>query len=169
MTRTTPQGSEVAVELLGPSQCLGLLCAIEGRVYPLNAVAVTHTWYLKIPTKAFADLYNSNSVLRDTLLRSLAPRLRHAHEMMARMSSGKIEQRLAAVILILVGSYGEKSQKGIELTVPLTRQDLSEMAGTTVETTIRVMSKWQKSKVLTTENQWITVQNIDFLESMLSA
>lgn len=36
MTRTTPKGSEVAVELLGPGQCLGLIAAIEGRVYPLT-------------------------------------------------------------------------------------------------------------------------------------
>lgn len=167
MTRTTPQGSEVAVELLGPGQCLGLLAAVEGRVYPLNAIAVTNTWYLKIPITTFLDLYGANSVLRDTMLRSLGPRLRRAHEMMSRMSSGKIEQRLAAVLLILVDSYGNDSENGVALSVPLTRQDLGEMAGTTVETAIRVMSKWQKSGVLTTNHQWITIQDVRLLEAMV--
>jgi CRP-like cAMP-binding protein len=147
---------------------LGLLAAIEGRVYPLNAVAVTNTWYLKIPTKMFVDLYAANANLQDTLLRSLAPRLRRAHEMMARMSSGKIEQRLAAVLLILTGSYGRESRDGTALSVPLTRQDLSEMAGTTIETTIRVMSRWQKKNVLTTDHQLITIHDTDFLEAMLA-
>lgn len=169
MTRTTPQGSEVAVELLGPGQCLGLLAAIEGRVYPLNAVAVTNTWYLKIASKSFVDIYHANPLLRDTLLRSLAPRLRKAHEMMARMSSGKIECRLAAVLLILMGSYGKEASKGTILSVPLTRQDLAEMAGTTVETAIRVMSKWQKAKVLTTDHQRITICDTAYLEQMLSS
>lgn len=167
MTRTTPQGSDVAVELLGPGQCLGILAAIEGRVYPLNAVAVTNAWYLKVPTKALVNLYRSSSSLRDILLRSLGPRLRKAHDMMARMSGGKIEQRLSAVLLILMESYGETRPKGVLLTVPLTRQDLAEMAGTTIETTIRVMSKWQKAKVVSTHQQWITIHDAPTLESVL--
>lgn len=169
MTRTTPQGSEVAVELLGPGQGLGFLASIEGRVYPLNATGVTNTWYLKIPVKAFQDVYHANKFLQDAFLRSLAPRLRKAHEMMARMSSGKIEQRMAAVLLILSDSFAKDSENGMVLTVPLTRQDLAEMAGTTVETAIRVMSKWQKQKVLTTDHKRITIRNISKLEDLLSS
>ena len=157
MTRSTPQGSEVAIELLGPTQCLGVIVAIEGREYPLGAVAVTNCWYLKIPTAAFMEVYNSNPQLRDQLLRGLGPRLRKAHDMMARMSSGKIEQRLAAVLLILMDSYGKPYGKGMQIAVPLTRQDLSEMAGTTTETAIRIMSRWQKDGWINTEKQLITI------------
>lgn len=168
MTRTTPQGAEVAVELLGPGQCFGLLAALEGRAYPLSAGAVTDCWYLKVPTRAFLDLYNSNIQLRDQMLRTLAPRLRKAHDMMARMSTGKVEQRIAAVLLILGESYGRTGKLGgVRLNVPLTRQDIAEMAGTTVETCIRVMSKWQKSNIVTTESQVITIRQPDALSSAL--
>lgn len=168
MTKTTPQGNEVAVELLGPGQCLGLMVLLEGRTYPLNAVAVTDCWYLKVPSRAFLDLYDANPGLRDTMFRSLAPRLRRAHEMMARMTSDKVEQRVAAVLLILLDSYGRESDRGLALTVPLTRQDLSEMAGTTVESTIRVMSRWQKEGLVATDKQWITVLDLPGLESLLA-
>lgn len=168
MTRTTPQGSEIAVELLGPGQCLGFIAALEGREYPLNAVAVTNTWYLKLPVRAIHDVYNSNSQLRDSMFRTLAPRLRRAHEMMARMSSGKVEQRLATVLMILMDSYGSDAATGTVLSVPLTRQDLAEMAGTTVETAIRVMSRWQKKKVLSTVHQCITLHRPEVLEALMS-
>jgi len=169
MTRTTPQGSEVAIELLGPGQCLGLLVAVEGREYPLSAIAVTNTLYLKIPTRTILEIYNSNIVLRDHLLRSLAPRLRKAQDMMARMSTGKVEQRIAAVLLILADSYGEAQAEGTRIAVPLTRQDLSEMAGTTVETSIRVMSRFQKDGILATDKQMITILDQDALsESLIS-
>lgn len=157
MTRSTPQGTEVAIELLGPGQCLGLLVAIEGGDYPLTAVAVTKTWYLKIPTPFLMGIYTSNVNLKDHILRTLAPRLRKAHEMMARMSMGRMEQRLAAVLLILMDSYGERQTNGMRIAVPLTRQDLAEMAGTTVETAIRVMSKLQKEGILKTDKQMITI------------
>lgn len=168
MTRTAPQGSEVAVELLGPGQCFGLLAALEGRVFPLSALAVTNCWYLKAPTRLLQEMYKSSANLRDQMLRALAPRLRRAHDMMARMSSGKVEQRIAAVLLILGESYGRTGKLGgIRLNVPLTRQDISEMAGTTVETCIRVMSKWQKAEIVTTEHQVITLRNVDALNAAL--
>ena len=169
MTRSTPQGAEVAIELLGPGQCFGLLVAIEGREYPLTAVAVTKTWYLKIPTRSVMEIYASNINLKDHILRTLGPRLRKAHDMMARMSMGRMEQRLAAVLLILMDSYGQPQKVGIRIEVPLTRQDLAEMAGTTVETAIRVMSKMQKEGVVKTDKQMITVLDAASLsESLLS-
>lgn len=169
MTRSTPQGAEVAIELLGPGQCFGLLVAIEGREYPLTAVAVTKTWYLKIPTRSVMEIYASNVNLKDHILRTLGPRLRKAHDMMARMSMGRMEQRLAAVLLILMDSYGQPQKVGIRIEVPLTRQDLAEMAGTTVETAIRVMSKMQKEGVVKTDKQMITILDAASLsESLLS-
>lgn len=167
MTRTSPQGSEVALELLGPGQCFGLLAALEGRSFPLSAIAVTNCWYLKIPTRALQELYQANPQLRDQILRTLSPRLRRAHDMMARMSTGKVEQRIAAVLLILGESYGEKVGERVRLTVPLTRQDISEMAGTTIETCIRIMSKWQKAGVVSTDHQVITLEQIDALNAAL--
>ncbi|MBV6459461.1 MAG: hypothetical protein HONBIEJF_02609 [Fimbriimonadaceae bacterium] len=168
MTRTTPQAAEIAVELLGPGQCFGLLATIEGRAFPLSATAVTNCWYLKVPRRAILGLYQENAQLRDMMLRNLAPRLRRAHDMMARMSAGKIEHRIAAVLLILADSYGRSGKLGgIRLNVPLTRQDIAEMAGTTVETCIRVMSRWQKSGIVTTDHQVITLRNVEALNTAM--
>lgn len=168
MTRTTPQAAEIAVELLGPGQCFGLLATIEGRAFPLSAAAVTNCWYLKVSRRAILDLYNENVNLRDMMLRNLAPRLRRAHDMMARLSAGKVEHRIAAVLLILADSYGRTGKLGgVRLNVPLTRQDIAEMAGTTVETCIRVMSRWQKSGLVTTDRQVITIRDLDALTAAM--
>src|SRR5579859_7044721 len=64
MSRTSPSGQEIAMELLGPGQCFGLLVAIEGRVYPLSAIAVTNCWYLKVPTRLLASIYQSSEILK---------------------------------------------------------------------------------------------------------
>ena len=93
--------------------------------------------------------------------------LRRAHDMMARMSTGKVEQRIAAVLLILMDSCGIGVEGGTRLNVPLTRQDISEMAGTTVETTIRVMSKWQKANLIETAHQVITINQPEALQRAL--
>jgi CRP/FNR family transcriptional regulator len=163
MTKNSAQGSEIALEIIGPGQYIGLLAAIEGDVFPLNAVAITSTWYLKVPTTVLMKLYNDQPDLKDQVVRSIGPRLRKAHDMMSRLSSGTVEERLAAVLFILTDSYGNRTGSQVTLTVPLTRQDLSEMAGTTVETTIRVMSKWQKEGIVATHHQIITILREDLL------
>jgi len=167
MTKTSPTGQEVAVELLGPGQCFGLLAALEGRAFPLNAVSVTKCWYIKIPTRSLQPIYLSSASLKDQVVRNIGPRLRRAHDMMSRLSSGRVESRIAAVLLILADSYGVESDAGIVLGVPLTRQDVSEMAGTTVETTIRVMSKWQKEGFIRTDQKHIAILRTDALSDAI--
>jgi len=168
MTKNSAQGTEITVELVGPGQCIGVLAAIEGRDMPLNAVAITPVWYLRVPTRLLLNLYEEVVALKDQVVKSIGPRLRKAHEMMSRLSSGTAEERIAAVLFILAESYGRKQGNKVEITVPLTRQDLGEMAGTTVETAIRVMSKWQKEGIVSTEHQMITICRPDELENCLS-
>jgi CRP-like cAMP-binding protein len=168
MSKSTPHGQEVAVELLGPGQAFGLMAAIEGRSFPLSATAVTNSWYLKIPTRELNAIYQVSSLLKDRIIRSLGPRIRKAHDMMTRLSSARVEERLAAILFILADSYGRETRRGIELAVPLTRSDLSEMAGTTTESTIRVLSRWQKEGLVSTENKVITIRNADGLQEVLS-
>lgn len=167
MSRSTSAGQEVALELLGPGQVFGLLAAIEGRCFPLSATAVTNCWYLKIPVTPFMKVYNAGAGLKDMVIRNVAPRLRKAHDMMLRLSTGRVEERIAAVLFILADSYGVPTEEGTQLTVPLTRQDIAEMAGTTVETTIRILSRWQKDGLVCTERQVITLRNEAALQSMI--
>jgi CRP/FNR family transcriptional regulator len=167
MTKAAASGQEVTMELLGPGQALGLIVAIEGRRFPLSAVAVTDCWYLKVPSRVLLPVYEASSEFKDQTLRSIGPRLRKAHDMMSRLSSGRVEERLAAVLFVVGESYGTPQGNGFRLDVPLTRQDIAEMAGTTVESTIRVLSRWQKEGLLTTERHIITVHDSEALERVL--
>ncbi|HLK13461.1 MAG TPA: Crp/Fnr family transcriptional regulator [Fimbriimonadaceae bacterium] len=159
MAKTSPRGQDAAMELLGPGQCLGLLVAIEGKPYPLSAIAVTNTWYLKVPTRGLMAVYTESPAFKDRIIRGIGPRLRQAHEMMARLTSSRVEERLAAVLFILADSYGAETKNGVELQVPLTRSDLAEMAGTTTESTIRALSRWQKEGAISTSHQRITLRS----------
>ena len=167
LTRTTASGQEVAMDILGPGQALGMLVAIEGRPFPLSAISVAACWYLKIPTRLLQEVYQGSSPFKDQIIRTMSPRLRRAHDMMARLSSGSAEERIAAVLFILSDNYGQPAGNGVRLTVPLTRQEIGEMAGTTVETTIRVMSRWQKEGLIETRRHQITLLDVERLEQRL--
>lgn len=168
LTKLSHTGQEVTVELLGPGQTFGLLIALEGRRFPLSAIAVSPCWYLKIPNAVFKPMFQANPRLKDAVIFGIGPRLRTAHDMMSRFSSGRVEERIAAVLTLLIANYGQVVDAGITIPIPLTRQDLSEMAGTTVETTIRVLSKWQKLGIIRTDKQRVTVCDEPALNALLT-
>ncbi|HMS54122.1 MAG TPA: Crp/Fnr family transcriptional regulator [Fimbriimonadaceae bacterium] len=157
MLRSTATGHDVTTELMGPGQVFGLLGAIDGTGCPQTAQAVCNTWYLKVNNREFLSIYRENTVLKEHLVRRTSHRLRNSFAMLARMSTGRVEQRIAAILFMLADSYGAEDGDGITLEVPLTRQDIAEMTGTTVETAIRVMSAWQKKGWLATSHKQITL------------
>jgi len=168
MVRGNADGTDVAVELMGPGQIFGMMGTITQTGCPLTAIAVTDMWYLRIPKRPFLDIYDKNVRLKDRLVRRMTVRLHGAMDLMARMSSGRVDERIAAILFILADSYGERHGKALTLQVPLTRQEISEMAGTTVESCIRVMSRWQKAGLVTTDKHIVTILDEERLTRILS-
>jgi CRP/FNR family transcriptional regulator len=157
MVRGSADGTDVTIELMGPGQVFGLMGTISMAGCPLAAIAVTDLWYLRIAKRPMLQIYETSSALKDRLVRRMTLRLHGAMDLMAKMSSGRVDERIAAILFILAESYGERHGQALTLQVPLTRQEISEMAGTTVESCIRTMSRWQKEKLITTDHQVVTI------------
>jgi CRP/FNR family transcriptional regulator len=145
MARYDASGHEMTLEIFGPNQVFGLMGVLDGSGCPMSAVAVTTVTYLRIPKTAIEAVYDSNHVFKDHLLRKAALRMHQKLELMMKLATGTVEQKIAAILIILLDSYGHDAATGrVVLDVPLTRQELGELAGTTTETAIRVLSKWRK-------------------------
>lgn len=168
MVKGSASGHDAALEIMGPGQIFGLMGAIEGAGCPLSAIAVTDLTYLRIPKRAFAPIYEANNAFKDQLIRKTSMRLHDKFHLLARLSSGRVEQRIATILFVLAESFGDPGPHGMTLRVPLTRQDLAELAGTTTETAIRVMSRWQKEGVVATDHHVITLLDEDALDAVLS-
>lgn len=169
MVRSCASGADVTLELMGPGQIFGLMGTVTRTGCPLSAVAVTDLWYVRIPKAAFLEIYDRSVPMKDLLLRRTTLRLHGFVDFMARLSSGRAEERIAAVLLILAQSYGQREKGRVTLGVPLTRQEIGEMAGTTVETTIRTMSRWQKEGLVETEQHIVSILDEPRLTAVLNS
>ncbi len=107
MTKTSPTGTDVSLEIMGPGQIFGLLGVLTGDGCSLSAVALTDSVYVRIPKGAFERVYEGSGPLKDKLLRKTALRMHQKLDFMAMLSTGKVEERIAAVLFILAESYGE--------------------------------------------------------------
>jgi CRP-like cAMP-binding protein len=76
----------------------------------------------------------------------------------------RIEQRLARMLLALVSKIG-KVEGGVTV-LSITRQELADMIGTTVEMTIRVTSKWQQAEIVRSARHRIELIDLPRLKQL---
>jgi CRP-like cAMP-binding protein len=164
--KTTPRGTDVILELFGPGDPVGAVAVYESRAYPANAVALEPTACLMIPRQAFFSLLESHPTMVRGLLVGLTHRLVELTNRLAELSGGRVEGRLARFFLKLAGDIGQPRDGGVFVPLALSRQELADMIGTTIETSIRLMSRWGKEDVVRTEKNGFLVLDRAALESV---
>jgi CRP/FNR family transcriptional regulator len=97
---------------------------------------------------------------------TISRRLRTAHESVKSLAVEPVEPRLAATLMRLADREGKPSRAGVELPYHLTRQSLADMAGTTVETTIRVVSRWIKEGLVVDDRGRLVLKRPPALRAM---
>ena len=151
IVRHSRTGKDVVLELLGPGEVFGGVAVIEKRPYPAAAQALESTCVLKIPAEALIAATERHPVIIKEMALMIGRRLRAAHDSVKSLSVDPVEARLAAALLRLAERDGTRTKAGLALPFHLTRQSLADMTGTTVETAIRVMSRWLKDKLVIDE------------------
>jgi CRP/FNR family transcriptional regulator, nitrogen oxide reductase regulator len=164
--RTSREGKDVVLELLGPGEPFGGVAVIERRPYPASAQATEPSTVLKIPQDpivALAERYPS--IIREMAL-MIGRRLRAAHDSMKSLAVDPVEARLATTLLRLGEREGTREGRAIRLPFHLTRQSLADMTGTTVETTIRIVSRWLRDGLVREDGTHLVLGDIDALRGV---
>lgn len=163
--KTTPRGTDVILELFGPGDPVGAVAVYEARPYPASAVALEPTSCLLIPRQAFFSLLEGYPTMVRGLLVGLTHRLVELTNRLTELSGGRIEGRLARFFLKLGTDIGQRRDEGVFVPLVLSRQELADMIGTTIETSIRIMSRWSKDSVVRTDKDGFLIVDRAALET----
>ncbi|MFQ5876620.1 MAG: Crp/Fnr family transcriptional regulator [Acidobacteriota bacterium] len=156
-------GRDVILEILGPGDPIGAVAAYEDRPFPATAVALEPCSLLSVPRQEFFALLAVNPMLARGLLLGLTRRMIELTRKLAERSS-RVEFRIARIFLTLADRIGRAQGRGIVVPVALSRQEVADMAGTTQETAIRIMSRWGKDRLLITEDARFVIPDRAALE-----
>jgi CRP-like cAMP-binding protein len=151
MIKHSDSGRETILATFGPGQIVGEVGVLVGEVYPATAQALESTVTLSLRRDDYVELVRSHPDLAWALIRELGRRLQRSHETIRSMAVEKVERRIARVLLRMASTAGKRLEDGaVEITLPLSRQDIADMAGTVMETAIRTLSKFQKQGFIET-------------------
>ena len=84
----------------------------------------------------------------------------------ADLTGGHIDARFARMFLKLADQIGRAERGGVFIPMSLSRQELADLTGTTIETCIRIMSRWGKEDILVTEKDGFIVRDQAALETI---
>ena len=132
VVKYSSQGKEFIIAFFGPGEMFGEVAVFQNRPYPASAQAVTEAKVLRIGRPDFLSFLARRPEVAMRIISVLGGRLRDAQGRLRDLAGERVEQRLARTLLMLSAKLGS--------TLPFTRQEIADMAGTTTETAIRLMS-----------------------------
>jgi len=164
--KSTPAGKEIILEIFGDGDPLGAVAVYERAPFPASAVALEPTECVRIDQASFFRLLEQDPAIVRGLLSGLTIRLAELTRRLAELTGARVETRFARLFLKLCDQIGRPERGGTFVAMPLSRQELADLTGTTIETTIRIMSRWQKEDVLHTAKDGFVVIDRNALEEV---
>ncbi len=144
-------GKEFIIAFFGSGEMFGEVAVFEDKPYPASAQAVAETKVLGIKREDFLSFLAHRTQVALRIISVLGGRLRDAQSRLKDLAGERVEQRLAQTLLMLSAKLGS--------TLPFTRQEIADMAGTTTETAIRFMSRLKDGGIIRSTRGKIIILN----------
>jgi len=155
---------DMILELLGPGEPVGAVAAFERRPYPASAITLEPSSILSLPEREFFQLLESRPDMTRRLLAGLTMRLMMLNKRLADMT-GSVESRAARLFLTLAEKGGVARDAHTFIPLALSRQEIADLLGTTIESAIRLMSRWQKEGLVLTEKDGFLISSPEALRA----
>ena len=144
-------GKEFIVAFFEPGEMFGEVAVFEAKPYPASAQAAAETTVLGIRKDDFVSFLAQRPQVALRIINVLGGRLRDSQSRLQDLAGERVEQRIYRMLLMLSAKLGA--------TLPFTRQEIADMSGTTIETTIRVMSRLKTGGIIRSVRGKITILN----------
>ncbi len=149
-------GFHLAGDLLG-------FDAIANNAHPSFAQALETSMVCEIPYCSLDHLSNSMPKLKKQVLRLMSNEIRTDQEMLTLLNRKNAEQRVATFLVSLSDRYHARGLSSKEFRLTMTRSDIGNYIGLTVETISRLLNRFHKNGMIKVDGKLISILALDRL------
>ncbi|HEX9742579.1 MAG TPA: Crp/Fnr family transcriptional regulator [Nitrospiraceae bacterium] len=165
--KTSSGGKQVTLKVLMPGDLFCCDAAVlDGGTHPGCAQPMGDVSVLSLSKDTYYKMLRKNPEAALEVIRYLGSRLQEAQETAKVLALNPAEQRLAALLVKLADRAGLREGNQVRLTVRLTRQDLADMVGMTVETATRIMGRFKRDKLVSGTAKSLVIRNLARLQQL---
>ena len=166
MCRLTPSGKNLIPALFGPGDLFGVTPMLSGEPCGASWETLVDSECLEIRRSDLYALLGRQPALMAEILPYLTRQLAECRNCLVESTCNRVESRFASLFLGLAERLGQPAEGGSFIPLPLSRQELADLTATTLETAIRVMSRWGREGVVTTRRDGFLLRDRDGLEEL---
>jgi len=157
VNQRSPEGNLQSIGLMVPGDVAGLM-AVASPIFLWDVVVTRAALLIVVPRAAMLALIDRNAAVARAVLNGYGRRLRYV-ETLLYYSRERVDKRLIVTMIYLHQRFGS--------TLPLTRAEIGQLAGTTAETAMRRLRRFEERKLLERHRGKIVIKDLDGLKACL--
>ncbi|MCB9072333.1 MAG: Crp/Fnr family transcriptional regulator [Bdellovibrionaceae bacterium] len=168
LTRPTPNGEDSILHFAHTGDVIAAFIMAQPQpIYPITAISMGPSRALKIHRSNYIENWKNNGDLIFKIQNLLSTRMTSMQNQRA-LSKSPLQAKIASLLIDLIDKQPTTVDK-ITIPIPLTRKEIADSVGASVESIIRIMSEWSKKGLITTEDQNITIIKTDKIIELMNA
>jgi CRP/FNR family transcriptional regulator len=165
MVKSLENGKDRITGVLFPGELFGLE-ALTDVSYPITAVALRDCEICAAPREDFATYLRTNPDIAIGMVRFLVGELERIRTQVTDMSFKDARMKVATFLLSLVTNEPTGGNGTVNLTLPLSRQEISEVLELSAETISRTLSSFRREQLVVARGRHMVIQNRAGLEAV---
>ena len=160
---------DVILEIFGEGEPVGSIAVYNYMPYPASAVALEDVSILALPRRDYFELLDRQPEFARGIIRELTRLVVSLTRKVAEARGQRVDVRIAQLFLALGDRMGKEIEGGVEIPLQLSRQEIADLVGTTVESAIRVMSRWGREGLVVTKEKGFFVPSREKLAAVVES
>ena len=161
--RTSSDGRENLLAILGPGQMFGELSLFDPGPRSATVTAVTDTTFSSLSHEDLLRWLEGRPAVARGLLTQLAGRLRKANDVVADLVFSDVPGRVAKALLDLADRFGRTADDGVHVHHDLTQEELAQLVGASRETVNKALADFASRGWLRLEPRSVVIMDIERL------
>jgi len=163
----TNDGQEQVTGFYLPGEIVGM-DGIAINSYSNSAIALETTSICEIPFSRLEELSIKVPSLQRNFFQLMSKEITHDQQLITLLSKNSAEERVASLLLSISNRNSRRQLSASAFRLPMSRADIGNYLGLTVETVSRVLSRFQKQGMLTVDKKEIAIDNMQLLLEITS-
>ena len=163
--KTTDDGREQVTGFYFPGEILGM-DGISNHSHASSAKALETSAVCEIPFTSLEKLSTMMPSLQRHFFQLMSHEITADQQLITLLSKNSADERVAALMLSISSRNARRKLSATQFRLPMSRVDIGNYLGLTVETVSRVFSRMQKMQVLQVDNKEIEILDLEGLRRM---
>ena len=161
----TDEGNEQILGFYFPGEIIGF-DAINNNRHASSALALETSSYCAIPFARLEDLSMAIPKLQHRVMQLMSMEITHENDLMTMLCNKSAEEKVGTFLLTLSARFSQLGYSSTSFKLAMSRQDIGNFLGLSVETVSRILSRLQKDNFIAINNKSIELLDSDKLSEI---